>query len=293
MSSLDTIAERRIFNEATDRVDRLRHVQQDLQRRNYNQYAPYPPPSFWQLHKSKIVIGSVIGLCGTVCAGCWWAQQRWENYQDYAPLQFVKENLLCSLENIKAGRYWVILSSSITHFNFIHLGLNMLTLYGFGSSVIAWFGFPAFFGIWITSGLCCSAASLWWEKRREDARVVGRRWDGVGRRLDGSKERNWFVPKNDDAGVMYGGSIGASGAISGIVGAVACFFPRLQVSIFPLPVLMPLWVTTAIFVGGSLYCLDQGFLPQIGHAGHLGGTAGGVVSYFGVIRPWLKRMRRL
>lgn len=290
-ANLDITRKPPVHNEVADMLGGRRSIiPPGPQRRAYHQYNPYPPESFWQRHKSSIVVGSVVGVCCAGFVASWWAQQRAENFHDYKPLTFIRENFFCSLENVRAGRWWVVLSSSITHLNILHLGVNMLTLRSFGPALIELWGVPAFVGIWLISALCCSAASLWWEKRQQEARVssMGRRWDK--REIE---KRRWFVPKGGaDAGVTYGGSIGASGALCGMVGAVTCFRPNASIRIFPLPVGFRIWAYTAAFSCWSLYCLDSGACPRISHSGHLGGLVGGMASYYGVIRPWLRRMPR-
>jgi len=74
---------------------------------------------------------------------------------------------------------------------------------------------------------------------------MGRGWDKRE-----SEKRRWFIPKDSaDPGVMYGGSIGASGAITGLLGALTCFAPNSRVSLFPLPIPFRMWAYTAAFAG--------------------------------------------
>jgi len=261
------------------------------QRRGYHQYKENPPGSAWQRNKPSIVVGSIIGICCTGFVGSRWAQQRAENFHDYEPNKFLRENFVCSLDNVRAGRWWVVLSSSLAHISVIHLGANMLTLWSIGPPLVAMCGAPAFLALWVTSELCCSAASLWWDQRREEMRAssVGRRWN-----KQEAEKRRWFLPKDGADGVVkYGGSIGASGAVFGMFGAVMCFAPNSQMYLFPLPIPLRTWVYAVALAGWSLYCLDSGTCAWLGHAGHLGGLGGGIASYYGIIRPWLRRMPRL
>lgn len=74
-------------------------------------------------------------------------------------------------------------------------------------------------------------------------------------------------------------TIGASGAIFGLLGALAVFYPRSVLLVF----FIPMKARTAAFVFGSLSLLaaiwagDKGFLGMISHLGHLGGLVGGVL----------------
>ena len=263
-----------------------------IQRRSYyqpgfNHYGPY-----WQERKGNIVVGGLLGIC---CAGFLahkWALSRAQNLNDHKPLAFIENNFVCSQENIKAGRWWVGLTSSLMHFGPLHLGANMYTLWSFGPYFITLFGVPAFIGVWIASEACCTTVWLWYDQRRQDAQwsSVGRKWDKRGQ----AEERRWFAPKPDrDIGHQLGGSIGASGAISGMLAAMTCYYPKMTVLLFPLPVPFPAWGYTLAFAAGSLYCMNTGALPTIGHAGHLGGVLGGIASFYGLIRPWLRRTGRL
>lgn len=264
--------------------------QRTLQRRGYiSQHTLYESP--WERNKAKIVVGGVLALCCGPFVANLWANQRAQNLRDDKPLTFIKENFICSLENVREGRWWVTLSSSLTHFSPMHLAVNGLSLWSAGQFVIGIFGIPAFVGIWITSALSCSAASLYWEAEREEARKnsVGQRWDGS----DQTQKRKWLIPKNGtDTGVVYGGSVGASGAISGLFSAMTCFAPFLRMGVPLIPFSMPAWAFEAVFAGGTLYCMESGSLPWIGHAGHLGGLMGGILYYYIGLRPWLRRMPR-
>ena len=260
------------------------------QRRPYSQSGFFPPRSFDQ---ARLIVGGMIGVCCTGYAANWWAEQRAQNLHDYNPLNFIRENFIDSLENMKAGRWWVGLTSSVTHFNLLHLGINMYVLWDLGQVIIRAFGVPAFFGIWIVSSAACSAASLAWQSRLDDVSKssTGKRWDEAGRKKQ--QQHEWFAPTNV-AGVplTYGGGIGASGALTGMIGAVACFAPHMKLGLIFIPGSLPAWVSLSLFSALSLYCMDSGLLPSIGHAGHMGGLAGGIVSYYGFVRPWLRRIGR-
>jgi membrane associated rhomboid family serine protease len=47
--------------------------------------------------------------------------------------------------------------------------------------------------------------------------------------------------------------------------------------IIPIPVGIPAWVLLSTAVGYSLVAMREGWQSSIGHAGHLGGTAFGLV----------------
>lgn len=133
------------------------------------------------------------------------------------------------------GEPWRLLTSVFLHGGLLHIALNMLALYQAGNLVERMFG-PIRFGvIYLASGLLASLVSVWW---RQD--VV---------------------------------SVGASGAIFGVFGALLSFLvvhrarmPRLAYA--------RLRTMTLSFVG---YSLVIGFaIPGVDNAAHVGGLIGGV-----------------
>ena len=254
----------------------------------------YPPTSFWPRNKPFIVVGGIIAACCGTFAAQKWAVLRAEQLHDDRAAVFLSENAVCSTENVDAGRWWVRITSSFSHGNLIHLGFNMMALWSLGPPCVHVFGTSAFIGVYVTSQLSCAAASLYWERRREEIRKsnVGRRWDPWGQGQQLQQQRKWFAPKVDaDATHQHTGAIGASGAIIGVTSAWMCFAPSTRTGLPLIPGSMPMWVFMAGLAAGSLYCLDSGDLPQLGHAGHLGGLIGGMASYYAYVRPFLRRVR--
>ncbi len=70
----------------------------------------------------------------------------------------------------------------------------------------------------------------------------------------------------------YSFTIGASGAIFALGGALAVLTPKLKVFIFPIPVPMPLWV--AILIGFLVLAI----IPGVSWQGHLGGFLTGLLA---------------
>lgn len=211
----------------------------------------------------------------------------------------MRQNFINSADNIKEGRWWVQVSSSFAHVNLLHLGINMVALWGFGTRFVALFGVPAFAGLWLFSAATCSGAQIHWELTQERLRkeMAGQRWDKgpedltiLGMRI--SSERALAISGGSGAlGPHYGGSAGASGAISGLLGVFLCYMPKMPVQqFFILP--MPLWLAQLAFTTGSVYCMANGYSPGIGHAGHVGGTVAGIAYYYVAIRRGLRRTGR-
>ena len=137
---------------------------------------------------------------------------------------------------------WTILSYMFTHLDFFHLLFNMLTLYFFGSFLNRIAGVKAFLIIYFTGGLLGGLLVL------------------------------LLSPVSSF-------TIGASGAIFALGGALAVLAPSLKVFIFPIPVPMPLWVSILVSF------LVLAILPGVSWQGHLGGLL------FGLLAGWYLRKR--
>jgi uncharacterized protein len=135
---------------------------------------------------------------------------------------------------------WTILTSMFTHMDFMHLLANMITLYFYGSFLNRITGTRTFLWIYFGGGLLSALFVLFVFPS--------------------------FYP-----------TIGASGAVFALGGALAVLVPMIKVFIFPIPVPMPLWV--AIAIGFVLLAFIQGVSWQ----GHLGGLL------FGLAAGWYLR----
>jgi uncharacterized protein len=137
---------------------------------------------------------------------------------------------------------WTVFTYMFTHQEFFHILANMVTLYFYGSFLNRVTGVKTFLTIYIIGGL---AGGL-------------------------------FVLLLSSP---YSFTIGASGAIFALGGALAVLTPQLKVFIFPIPAPMPLWV--AILVGFLVLAI----IPGVSWQGHLGGLL------FGLAAGWYLRRR--
>ena len=263
--------------------------------RRQNSYGSYTPKSLWQRRKPTIVVSGFIGLCcGTFLFQV--AAKMQAGMGDSNLQLWVHQNLMSSEQNLREGRWWVLLGSSFTHANVIHLGLNMLCLWSmFGKGFVSHFGPSHFVAIWVLSAVSCSAAGVYWQHTQERLRTAmafrgwGQKQDLSVLGIPISRERALAISGGSDARHYLGG-VGASGAICGLSGVLMCYMPRLPVNLLFIP--GPLWGAEIIFVSGSALCMATGFAPFINHAGHISGMAAGIAYYFAVARPWLRRMGR-
>lgn len=212
-----------------------------------------------RIDSPSVYMAGVIGLCSAATIAYWAAVFRGEMQGNWEPLKFIQRNFVCSVDNVKSGRWWVILTCSTEHVQPWHLILNMYALWGIGRRFIRRFGAPAFLWTWLVSAITGSLGSLYWEKH-----------------------------KNSDHTPVIG-AIGSSTGLFGLMSAECIFVLHVFFTVPFVSAPSFVWRPPAFWFGVSVFCLYFDFLPSIGHAGHLGGMAGGVASYFLFIR----RMFRL
>lgn len=155
---------------------------------------------------------------------------------------------ICSLMDISLVRYlalgiatffsapWTIFTYMFTHQSFLHLLANMVTMYFFGSFLNRITGVRTFLTVYLVGGIVAGIFVLLLS----------------------------FPP--------YYLTIGASGAVFALGGALTVLVPQLKVYIFPIPAAMPLWV--AILVGFLILAL----MPGVSWQGHLGGLLAGLAA---------------
>lgn len=160
--------------------------------------------------------------------------------------------------------YLTILIAMFMHGGFAHIAGNMLYLYVFGDNVEDKLGGPRFLLFYLVSGIVATAAHV------------------LVSALTGSG--------------LYTPSLGASGAISGVLAAYLVLFPgnRVRVLVFNF---IPTTVSAFVVIG--LWFVFQvvnglGFLggmrgDGVAYAAHVGGFVFGLLT----IRRWLPRRRRV
>ena len=142
------------------------------------------------------------------------------------------------------GEWWRLLTCTFVHAGILHLAFNMWALWDSGQLTERLFGSLWFAAIYLFAGVAGSLASMLWQ-----AQAV---------------------------------SVGASGAIFGVFGALLAYLVRERGSIPP-AMTNRLRISTSIFVTYSLF---YGFAASgIDNAAHLGGLAAGFVMGFIGARP--------
>lgn len=145
--------------------------------------------------------------------------------------------------------YLTILSAMFMHGGFAHLFGNLLYLWIFGDNVEHRFGSGAFLAFYLVSGLAAT----------------------VGQIALGPES---VIP-----------NLGASGAISGVLGAYIVLFPRNRVQALffyfivsiPAAVAIGVWILFQFFNGIGSVMVSQETVGGVAYAAHIGGFAAGVV----------------
>lgn len=141
-------------------------------------------------------------------------------------------------------RLWTIITNMFMHANFLHLFVNMLSLFFLGTFLERVIGKKRYIMIYLIAGIIASLAFVF---------------------LAAAFGGNLALP-----------AVGASGAIFGLGGVLALITPKLPVYVFFIPVAMPLWIGVVVaFVVMWLISWVAGI--PIGNTAHLGGLIAGVI----------------
>ncbi|HEY8585396.1 MAG TPA: rhomboid family intramembrane serine protease [Rhodanobacter sp.] len=158
---------------------------------------------------------------------------------------------------------WQIITSAFMHGGVTHILFNMIALYMFGGAIERTFGARHFVVYYF---VCATVASLL------QLAVL------------------WFFPP-----VQYGPTIGASGAVFGLLLAFGMLYPHEKVMLLFLPIPMPAWLFVTGYAAVELVFGVSGIAPGVAHFAHLGGMLGGLVliQYWRGRLPWKPKRRLL
>jgi membrane associated rhomboid family serine protease len=157
---------------------------------------------------------------------------------------------------------WQVVTSAFMHGSLAHIAFNMIALYMFGGTIERTFGARNFT---IYYFVCAISASLL------QLAVL------------------WFFPG------QVGPTLGASGAIFGLLLAFGMLYPQEKVMLIFLPIPMPAWLFVSLYAAAELTMGVTGIEPGVAHFAHLGGMLGGIVliQYWRGRLPWKPRRRLL
>ena len=147
------------------------------------------------------------------------------------------------VDKILVGKdYKRLVASGFLHINWMHLIFNMLSLYFFSGVIESSLGGFRFLIIYFASMIGGEMFSLLVHKHNGDY-----------------------------------SSVGASGAICGIIFASIALFPGMGIGLFFLPISIPIWLFGIVFVLYSIYAV-QSKKDNVGHDMHLGGALVGMLT---------------
>lgn len=238
------------------------------------------------LHRPNFLPYTFIAICCGGCAlGCYAKQESQRGRS--ALRNLITKYAACSLQNIREGRYYTMITSSFMHFSPIHLACNMVGLYSFGPLIVMSFGPATFLVAWIGGSIACDSALLYWDSMKEKPASQYQQTKSASSGMSNVWRRN---PDADlQAPQTHAVAIGASGSICALLGVFVGLSPTAKIQMFLLPPL-PAWIAMAGFTAASVYCMSENLFPFIGHAGHLGGLGFGLAYYYGRLRPWIRRL---
>lgn len=137
--------------------------------------------------------------------------------------------------------YYRFVSAGFLHVDWMHLILNMYTLYVFSGALENYLGILAFILIYFGSLIGGNVLALWIHKNHGDYNAVG-----------------------------------ASGALFGVVFASIILFPHNEIGFFGLPFFIPNWLFGLLYVLYTLFGISAQ-KDNIGHEAHLGGAIIGML----------------
>lgn len=139
------------------------------------------------------------------------------------------------------GERYRLFTSGLLHSGWIHYGFNMIALLSFSQLIELLYGKWVLLALYILSLLGGSLYSLYVHRNHGDYRALG-----------------------------------ASGAVSGVVGAALLLDPYGSISLIFIPIEFKAWIFGILYIALSIWGIKKQ-IGGIGHAAHLGGTLAGML----------------
>ena len=208
----------------------------------------YVPPFTYFRNNPKELVYSILGV-NIAIFGLWQSPKLWPFLQKYMLLQ--KGQLV---------NRWSLIASAFSHQEFWHLGMNMLALYSFGTTLATMLGSANFFSLYMNSAIAGSLFSLWYP-------VLAKLF-------------------------TIGPSLGASSALFGVFGCFSYLIPNAKILLFIFPIPGGAWIAfLASVVWNAAGCVLR--WGSFDYAAHLGGSAIGVLYGWLIQKKINERKRRL
>jgi len=169
------------------------------------------------------------------------------------------QNTLVSVSSVDSGRWWTVLTSAFSHQHLAHFAFNMFTMNAMCSVLSRVPGVHGGHILGVALGAAIAGSGSY--VLQQQARISASK-----NPLERSQAYN-------------SAALGASGAVMGLSALATCFLPTVPMNLMFIPIPIPLWIITAGYFAVDAYQLDSK-KTRVAHAGHLGGAAFGLASYF-------------
>ncbi|WP_185862211.1 rhomboid family intramembrane serine protease [Blattabacterium cuenoti] len=154
---------------------------------------------------------------------------------------------------------------------FLHIIFNMLALFMFGGQIETRLGIKKFMVIYFLSGILAAFFQIIFNTSVMYYFLQTLDFSQTKKILDYLNEEQRMNLYSS----MYSPMMGASGAVSGIVGAFAKFFPEHKIFILPFPFPIAVRKALIIFILGSFISSILNLAPGVAHFAHIGGILSG------------------
>lgn len=150
--------------------------------------------------------------------------------------EFLDQNFVLSRTNLRAGRWWTLVTHTFNHASFMHLAFNMYGLYTYGNLLVCLIGPINTAIVYTGSAVAGAYLSLRYHKT-------------------GFIEGRGYV-------IDYG-YLGASGSVLGLMTTFSAMFPFNMISVWP-GFVIPAWTEMLGFAGYSYWAQTNGAQRDIG-----------------------------
>jgi len=152
----------------------------------------------------------------------------------------IERNLLRPYRVVKNGEYSTLITCGFVHADFMHLLFNSVTLYFFGPNLERTIGTPKFVVLYFLALLVSSAGTVIRNRRNPDY-----------------------------------ASLGASGAITGVLFAYIVYYPMTEMIVFPVPFPLPATIFAFGYLAYTIWSSKRQH-GRINHDAHLDGALTGI-----------------
>ncbi|MFT6338757.1 MAG: membrane associated rhomboid family serine protease [Halioglobus sp.] len=166
------------------------------------------------------------------------------------------------------------------HADISHLFFNMISLFFLGPTVEQSLGGKRFMILYILAGLIGTFAHIAIDYVEFYRLVYKVDVVSVNQIIEGLSSYSVFEESQrpaikELANVVNGRSLGASGAVYGVVIAFVTMFPKRKLMVFPIPIPIPAAILGVLMVGYGVVSGVGQLEPGIAHFAHLGGALTG------------------